>query len=1080
MSSGDARTSFETSDEHGSGFLEDDPFSEVGLASFRDLAALENQNLEIEHRDSLLLEESIAFGQSGNDGLGGGEAVEQTAESGLDVGRNFTDFSALDFTSTAVSSSHSMTIPEAIEGYSSDNVFGLARVGLQSDGIKQFWETGFWNDFFDPNKNFLSSFDANFKRPLDPLGGVVGAEPGEVLEREPKIRKPSKVSATFMDHVRDMSIMSWKDQRESEWQVSIHRWHSMLCTCSPTVTIVSQMLVLTGFTAQAQLLVDIFHNRAPSSLLKRCRSMSRMTNYFNDRGRVFPCGEDQIYEFMCVERHNGAPASRLKGYIEAMTFCRHVLGVTMFEDSTVSRRCQGVAALDVHHKVQQAEPLTVRHLEILHRVLFEDSEMWNRAFSGMLLFCVYARARWSDAQHGEKFIEDVDNSGRCAYLEISTGVHKTAKALQLKHVYLPLVAPCIGAAEGNWGEEWCKVRRALGIHSLSEFPLMPAPNADLEPTVRPLTSGEAGPPKSDVELRKQFDEPELSDHATTGTDTESEVETTVRPKVSYRDIEAPNGTAAFASHCDSIDKSNELKGLCVAAELTTFMRMAFAIGTPQSPASDEAFRSFATDLNGGIEPSITMMSLLRRLHFESVTMVVAHLKTNVTTDAGVEGSRKLPPVEKVARLNEQQGRLRGLTIRGELQPSYALVDMVAGLYESEPKIQADTSSELMVQWAFQRRGLAFDQCKLISNEVHEKWVQSLLTQLTRDSPPGYSKVQMDQVLRADRELFTVMAQEHTGPFVNGPKGELPLDLIMTRLMSDPRINMNLLPLPHSASKAAASSSADGETTRAVPKRIVQPKKKFKASAKAKANCPSELKGFNQFDDKGNPICWNFNLSSGCKEETKDGRCKKGVPLHDIMVLEIFAGTARLSRAVRDKGMKSVAVGKDSKRASGIHIATYDLNDPDQLAALCDFIRRHRDVILWAHFAPSCGTASRARGRPLPKLAKLGVKVPKPLRSDLQPLGLDGLSGLDKVKAECANITYESTCVLIQLCFDLAIAVSVENPENSLFWKIPMVRDLLEQLQGYLTVFDNCCHGGTRQKGTAWWSTVDWFQGLAAR
>ena len=83
--------------------------------------------------------------------------------------------------------------------------------------------------------------------------------------------------------------------------------------------------------------------------------------------------------------------------------------------------------------------------------------------------------------------------------------------------------------------------------------------------------------------------------------------------------------AAVASHCDAIDRSHELRNLCIAAELTTFMRMALAIGTPQVPATDDAFRAFATELNGGVEPSLTLMSLLRRLHFEAVTMVVAHL-----------------------------------------------------------------------------------------------------------------------------------------------------------------------------------------------------------------------------------------------------------------------------------------------------------------------------------------------------------------------------------------------------------------------------------------------------------------------
>jgi hypothetical protein len=54
---------------------------------------------------------------------------------------------------------------------------------------------------------------------------------------------------------------------------------------------------------------------------------------------------------------------------------------------------------------------------------------------------------------------------------------------------------------------------------------------------------------------------------------------------------------------------------------------------------------------------------------------------------------------------------------------------------------------------------------------------------------------------------------------------------------------------------------------------------------------------------------------------------------------------------------------------------------------------------------------------------------QPLRSDSQPMGMDGLSGLDKIKAECANITYENTCELMRLCIKLGIAVSLENPRT---------------------------------------------------
>ena len=222
------------------------------------------------------------------------------------------------------------------------------------------------------------------------------------------------------------------------------------------------------------------------------------------------------------------------------------------------------------------------------------------------------------------------------------------------------------------------------------------------------------------------------------------------------------------------------------------------------------------------------------------------------------------------------------------------------------------------------------------------------------------------------------------------------------------------------------------------------------------------------------------LDNAVSQNAQDGRSFSGFSLDEILVLEIFAGTARLTRAVRDAGMAAMAIDKDKSRAQSVHVAQYDLNEPNQLDALCDFIQRHQERILWAHFAPSCGTASRARGRPLPKLERMGIKVPKPLRSDRQPGGLDGLSGVDKLRAETANITYDSTCTLIKLCHRLAIAVSLENPENSLFWKIPAVKALLQTVTGHVTYFDNCCHGGTRKKGTAWWASVDWFDSLAAR
>ena len=119
----------------------------------------------------------------------------------------------------------------------------------------------------------------------------------------------------------------------------------------------------------------------------------------------------------------------------------------------------------------------------------------------------------------------------------------------------------------------------------------------------------------------------------------------------------------------------------------------------------------------------------------------------------------------------------------------------------------------------------------------------------------------------------------------------------------------------------------------------------------------------------------------------------------------------------------------------------------------------------AHFAPSCGTASRSRERPLKKFENMGFNFPKPLRSDAFPLGLPNLEGLDKEKVLIANQTYKAMIEVAEHCLRFGIAISVENPGNSFFWKILFVSAFLNRVQGYDAVFHHCVHGGLRDKLT---------------
>ena len=112
------------------------------------------------------------------------------------------------------------------------------------------------------------------------------------------------------------------------------------------------------------------------------------------------------------------------------------------------------------------------------------------------------------------------------------------------------------------------------------------------------------------------------------------------------------------------------------------------------------------------------------------------------------------------------------------------------------------------------------------------------------------------------------------------------------------------------------------------------------------------------------------------------------------------------------------------------------------------------------------------------LERLGYEVPKPLRSDLHPLGIPGLTGKDLAKVLSANATYEAMLRVCRHCWEYGIAISIENPGNSLFWKIPRVQHFLREVQGYDAVFHHCVHGGFRDKLTRWWASVDWFLSLA--
>ena len=86
----------------------------------------------------------------------------------------------------------------------------------------------------------------------------------------------------------------------------------------------------------------------------------------------------------------------------------------------------------------------------------------------------------------------------------------------------------------------------------------------------------------------------------------------------------------------------------------------------------------------------------------------------------------------------------------------------------------------------------------------------------------------------------------------------------------------------------------------------------------------------------------------------------------LVFVEVFAGSAKLSKAADQRGFKALPVDYSQNKHRPQHdILIMDLSDPTAQSQLMQTLED--DVPCGLHMAPPCGTCSRARERPLPHL-----------------------------------------------------------------------------------------------------------------
>ena len=147
---------------------------------------------------------------------------------------------------------------------------------------------GFGVAFWTLQKPALESFYRGFKRPL-PFhyeGNATSTSESEV-ERI-VVSKTYPGLQSFIKHFKDVPEKSWQEERDALWEIAIRRWVAVLDTCEAGDNLLLISLQCeTSFTEKAQILVDVFFNKAPQNLMKRANSLSKLCNSLAVKGLNF-------------------------------------------------------------------------------------------------------------------------------------------------------------------------------------------------------------------------------------------------------------------------------------------------------------------------------------------------------------------------------------------------------------------------------------------------------------------------------------------------------------------------------------------------------------------------------------------------------------------------------------------------------------------------------------------------------------------------------------------------------------------------------------------------------------------------
>ena len=154
-------------------------------------------------------------------------------------------------------------------------------------------------------------------------------------------------------------VLSWQEDVDAKTDTALKRWYDIVVQFPAVSDTVRQLGLIDNLAEQLKMLRDVMAGKSPLTLIKRANSLLRYVEFLRENGVKVPGSEPWFYKFICDQRADGAPASRLQSTIESIRFTEHTFGIASLCDNLLSKRCLGAARLVQSGEKRQASPLTV-------------------------------------------------------------------------------------------------------------------------------------------------------------------------------------------------------------------------------------------------------------------------------------------------------------------------------------------------------------------------------------------------------------------------------------------------------------------------------------------------------------------------------------------------------------------------------------------------------------------------------------------------------------------------------------------------------------------------------------------------